>query len=232
VNARTRLLAGLVAPLLVLSLSSCGDDDPTDTDDRAPVLNEDKGRAALLTLDDLGDGYQEQAPDEAADNEGLDCLSRAARDFDNVQAKTELEVEYRKTGAADTLSEVSVLSGFSSFAEADRAETTLDELRGAMQDCRSAEYEEGDTTVSFDISVSDDQTVETLDQQVNLTLDGEITSGDTVVPLVIELRYFRIGNHGGTVSVSLLNSPDQASEVDRVIELGVDRFVDAVEPTA
>ena len=79
----------------------------------------------------------------------------------------------------------------------------------------------------FDISVSDDQTVEALDQQVNLTLDGDITIGETVLPLVIELRYFRIGNHGGTVSVSLLNAPDQTAEVDRLVELGVDRFVAA-----
>ena len=228
-KAGSRLLAGLVAPLLVLSLAACGDDDP-DNDDAPVVLNEAKGRAALLTLDDLGTGYREQAPDEDGANEGLDCLSRAARDFDAVKGKTQLEVEFRKKGLAGTLSEVSVLSGFSSFAEADRAETTLDELRGAMQDCRSAEYEQGDSTISFDISVSDDQTVETLDQQVNLTLDGDITVGETVLPLVIELRYFRIGNHGGTVSVSLLNAPDQTAEVDRLVDRGVDRFVELVEP--
>jgi hypothetical protein len=230
VNAGPRLLAGLVAPLLVLTLAACGD-DPAEAD-RPTVLSEAKGRAALLTLKDLGAGYREQAPDDDGANEGLDCLSRAARDFDAVKGKTELEVEYRKKGAVGTLTEVSVLSGFSSFAESDRAEDTLDELRGAMQDCRTAEYEQGDATIKFDVSVSDDQTVEGLDQQVNLTLDGDITFGDTVLPLVIELRYFRIANHGGTVSVSLLNAPDQAAEVDRLVELGVNRFVDLVEPKA
>ncbi len=134
-------------------------------------------------------------------------------------------MEFRKAGPAGTLSEVSVLSGFSSYAEADRAETSLDVLQAAMRDCTSAEYEQEGTAVRFDISVSDDRTVDGLDQQVNLTLDGDITVGETVVPLVVELRYFRIANHGGTVSVSLLNAPGQASEVERLVELGVDRFV-------
>jgi hypothetical protein len=223
VRAAPRLLAGLVAPLLVLSIASCGGDPAADA---APaVLGEADGRRALLTLADLGSGYRDQAPDDDGANEGLDCLSRAARTFDEVKGRTELEVEFRKAGPAGTLSEVSVLSGFSSFVETDRAENTLDELRGAMQDCRTAEYEQDGTTIRFDISVSDDKSVEGLDQQVNLTLDGEITVGETVLPLVIELRYFRVANHGGTVSVSLLNAPDQAGEVDRLVELGVDRFV-------
>jgi hypothetical protein len=230
VKAPSRLLAGLATSLLLLPLAACGDDDPADKDDRPSVISEEKGRAALLTLKDLGAAYREQAPDDDGANEGLDCLSRAARDFDAVKGMTELEVEYRKKGPEGTLSEVSVLSGFSSFAEADRAENTLDELRGAMQDCRSAEYEQDDATVSLDISVSDDQTVDALDQQVNVSLDGTITIGETVLPLVIELRYFRIANHGGTVSVSLLNAPDQTSEVDRLVQLGVDRFVDLVGP--
>jgi hypothetical protein len=101
-----------------------------------------------------------------------------------------------------------------------------------MQDCRTAEYEEGNTTITFEIDVSDDKTSEVLDQQVNVTLEGVITVGETELPLVIELRYFRIANHGGTVSVSLLNAPDQSGEIDRLLDLGVDRFVDLVEPKA
>ena len=96
-----------------------------------------------------------------------------------------------------------------------------------MQDCRTAEYEQDGTSIRFEIAVSDGKSVDGLDQQVNLTLDGEITMGETVLPLFIELRYFRIANHGGTVSVSLLNAPDQIAEVDRLVELGVDRFVAA-----
>jgi hypothetical protein len=223
-------LAGLLTLLLALSLASCGDDDsPPDTQREAKVVNEEKGRAALLSLKDLGRGYEKRVPDDKGDNEGLDCLSRAARDFDAVDGATEIEVEFRKPGPAGTIGEVSVLSGFSSFADPDRAETTLDELRGAMQDCRSAEYEEGGTSVHFDISVSDDQVLDALDQQVNVTLDGEITSGEAVLPLVIELRYFRIANHGGTLSVSLLNAPDQATEVDRLVDLGAKRFVKVAE---
>jgi hypothetical protein len=223
-------LAGLLAPLLALSLAACGDDNSPDTQREAKVVNAEKGSAALLTLKDLGLGYEKRASDGEGDNEGLDCLSRAARDFDTVDGATELEVEFRKPGPAGTVSEVSVLSGFSSFADPDRAETTLDELRGAMQDCRSAEYEEGTAKIRFDISVSDDQVTDDLDQQVNVTLDGEVTSGETVLPLVIELRYFRIANHGSTVSVSLLNAPDQAAEVDRLVDLGVKRFLKVALP--
>ena len=226
-----RLLAGVVALLLVPALAGCADDDGADTDKVRP-MSEEKAQAALLTRDDLGPGYQEQPPDDDGDNEGMDCLSRAARDFEQAKAATELELEYRKPGAAEDLSEVSVLTGFSSYAEKDRAETTLDELRSAMQDCRTAEYEEGEATIHFEIEVSDDRSSEALDQQVNVTLDGAITVGETVLPLVIELRYFRIANHGGTVSVSLLNAPDQSGEIDRLVELGVDRFIAVAEPAA
>jgi hypothetical protein len=225
-----RLLAGLVVLLLVCALAGCGGDDDGSDADKVRPMSEDKAQAALLTSADLGVGYQVQPADDDGDNEGMDCLSRAARDFDNAKAPTELEREFRKAGAAEDLSEVSVLTGFSSYAEKDRAETTLDELRGAMQDCRTAEYEEGNATITFHIDVSDDKASEVLDQQVNVTLDGVITVDETELPLVIELRYFRIANHGGTVSVSLLNAPDQSGEIDRLLDLGVDRFVDLVAP--
>jgi hypothetical protein len=228
---RPRLLAGLVALLLVPALAGCSGDADGSNGDKVRAMSEEKARTALLTLDDLGAGYQAQPADDDGANEGMDCLSRAARDFENAKAATELELEYRKPGGADDLSEVSVLSGFSSYAEEGRAEDTLDELRGAMQDCRTAEYEEGEATIRFDIEVSDDKTSEALDQQVNVTLDGVITVGETALPLVIELRYFRIANHGGTVSVSLLNAPDQSGEIDRLTELGVDHFVDVAGAT-
>jgi hypothetical protein len=230
VTAVSRLAAGLVAPLLVISLAGCNGDDAVADTVKARAMSEAKGQAALLTLNDLGPGYKKQATDDAGDNEGMDCLSVAARQFDSVKAATELELEFRNKGPDGTLGQVSVQSGFSSYAEADRAEITLDELRGAMQDCRTAEYEEDDATIAFDISVTDEKTTDVLDQQVNVTLDGEITIGETVLPLVIELRYFRIDNHGGAVSVSLLNAPDQQPEIDRLVEIGVDRFVDVVAP--
>lgn len=226
------LTVGLLTSLLALPLLSCSDDGSADGAARVDVLGEGKAQAALLTLEDLGAGYERQPSGEEGENDGLDCLSRAARDFAAVQGATELEVEYRRPGAAGSASEVSVLSSFSSFAEPDRAETALDELRGALQDCRTAEYEDGDTSISFDISVSDDRTDDSLDQQVNVTLDGEIVTGRSVVPLLIELRYFRVANHDGAVSVSLLNTPDGAGEVDRLVERGVERFLKVTdEPT-
>jgi hypothetical protein len=232
VRPSSRLCAGLVAPLLLLTLAGCtGDDALADTTDKVEVMSAAKGESALLTGTDLGSGYQKQPADEDGDNDGMDCLSLAAREFESATAATDLEVEYRKPGPANTLGEISVLSGFSSYADKDRAEITLDELRGAMQDCPSAKYEQDDATISFEISVSDDKTVEALDQQVNVTLDGDITIGDTVLPLVIELRYFRIANHAGTVSVSVLNAPDQVGEIDRLVGLGVHRFVDVVDAT-
>ncbi|MDQ4052914.1 MAG: hypothetical protein M3237_09460 [Actinomycetota bacterium] len=228
-----RVLPGLVAPLLLIPLAGCtGDDATADTVAEVRAMSAAQAEAVLLTRHDLGPGYKEQAVDEDGDNDGMDCLSLAAREFESSKAATELEVEYRKPGPADTLGEVSVLSGFSSYVDKDRAEVTLDELRGAMQDCPSARYEQDDATISFDISVSDDKTVEALDQQVNITLDGDITIGDTVLPLVIELRHFRIANHAGTVSVSVLNAPDQVGEIDRLVGLGVDRFVDVADATS
>jgi hypothetical protein len=231
VRVPSRLLAGLVAPLLLLPLAGCSGDDAS-ADTPVQAMGKAKAQAALLTSKDLGPGYEKQAPDDDGDNDGMDCLSLAARQFDAAEAPTELEVEYRKPGPADTLGEVSVLSGFSSYAEKDRAESTLDELQSAMGDCDKAEYEQDDATISFEISVSDDKTVDALDQQVNVTLNGDITIGKTVLPLVIELRYFRIANHGGTVSVSVLNAPDQVGEIDRLVGLGIDRFVAVADTKA
>lgn len=225
-----RAAAALVAPVLVLSLAGCSGDDAQAGTTKARAMSDAQGRPALLTGRDVGPGYRKQPPDDDGGNEGMDCLSVAARQFERVAAATELEREFRKAGPAGTLGEVSVLSGFSSYAEAERAEITLDELRGGLQDCRTAEYEEEGATIHFDIAVSDEKTTDELDQQVNVTLDGEITIGETVLPLVVELRYFRIDNHGGTVSVSLLNAPDEAAEVDRLVGLGVDRFVELVAP--
>jgi hypothetical protein len=231
-NATARLLAGLATPVLALSLVACSADTPAirSDDPGASVLGKGRARAALLTLEDLGPGYLRQTPDENGDNQGIDCLSTASRAFDRVQGETELEAEYRKTTAAATLGEVSVLSGFSSFSQTDTIATALDELQSALRDCSSAEYEEGEGTVRFDISVSDDKAVAALDQQVNLSLDGDITVGTTAFPLEIQLRYFRIANHSGTVSVSLLNAPDQVSEIDRVVGIAIDRFVEVARP--
>jgi len=233
VRPSSRLRAGLVAPLFFLTVAGCtGDDASADSVPKVRAMSEAAAEGALLTVKDLGPGYERQPVDEDGDNDGLDCLSLAAREFESAKAATDLEVEWRKPGPANTLGEVSVLSGFSSYAARDVAETTLDELRGAMQDCASATYEQDDATISFDISVSDDKTAEALDQQVNVTLNGDITIGDTVLPLVIELSYFRIANHAGTVSVSVLNAPDRIGEIDRLVGLGVDRFVDVVDSTS
>lgn len=225
-----RLRTTLAAPLLLLTLAGCtGDDASADTAETAKPMSEAAATAGLLTLDDLGPGYQKQPVDDPGDNEGMDCLSLAAREFEAAKPATEVQVEYRKPGPPQTLGEVSVLSGVSSYADLERAEITLDELRGAMQNCPSAEYEEDEATISFDISVTDDKTSEELDQQVNVTLDGEIAIGETVLPLLIELRYFRIANHGGAVSVSVLNAPDQLPEIDRLVELGVAKFIEVAD---
>lgn len=220
------LLAGLAVLLLVASFTGCSGEKAVADTEKLDALGEQEARAALLTLADLGPGYRAQEPDADDANEGIDCLSRAARDFDAAKGATDLELEYTKQDPAGGVGQVSVLSGVASFEQPGRAESTLDQLRAAMQDCGTAEYEQDDATVRFDISVSDGKTDEALDQQVNVALDGEITAGETVLPLVIELRYFRIANHGGTVSVSMLDSPSAATEVGRLVEIGVDRFVD------
>lgn len=228
-RSTARLLSSLVAPLLVLSLAACGDDDP---EDHEPVLSKQEARSGLLTSSDVGPGYHKQPAQDAgqdADNEGIDCLSSAARDFDAEKGVTEVEVKYRKEIGARGSGEVTVLSGISSYAENERAETALDDLRDAMLACETAEFEQDGATIRFDISVSEGRTADELDQQLNLELDGDITVGTTSRPLVVQLRYFRVGNHGGTVSVTLFDAPSRAGEVGRFVDLGVERFLTVVE---
>lgn len=226
-----RLLSGLVAPLLVLSLAGCSDDPDT----KEPVLSERQARDGLLKTSDLGPGFRRlTAGDDSDDDDNLaiDCLGGAAFEFDSQQGVTEVQVEYRKKTDARGGTETSVQSAVSSYAEADRAEASLDALRDAMVDCKTAEYEQDGASVRFTISVSEGRTAHELDQQLNLELAGVLTIGETALPLVVHLRYFRIGNHGGTLSVTQFNTPERAAEVDRLLELSVQRFVAVVNEAA
>lgn len=255
----TRAPLAALLTFCLCALVACGGDDPDDTPTR--TIDTTTAEEALLTITDVGAAYSESPePEETGATGatgGTDCLSRATEEFESAKAATEVQTGFNKLAGAFTLAatsearepkpnealQVSVISKFSSFADADRAETTLDELRGALQDCRSATYEQGTGSVSFDISVDDDEADDALDQQVNVTLDGEITSATATAPFTILLHYFRVDNHYGAVNVSVIGPSAQGAdaelpekmvaarerntetEVQRLLDIGVDKFL-------
>lgn len=205
-----RLGASMSTLALCVFLAGCGgsgasrDDNagagsPGGTGASAP--SDDELATALLTSDDVPEGYTEDVPEESTDSTVFDgtCLTDVA-DFkaqvgsDPVsEAKTEFTTE-------DAGSQAQIAAGTAYYADEDAVTKAFGAFYDSVSGCTDLTFSDEDD-ISYDIAVAIDDTVtvDGADQQLTITLDGSVTAGDQQLP--VAFRFLITQNGAGTSSV-------------------------------
>ncbi|MDP2772889.1 MAG: hypothetical protein Q8O61_04975 [Nocardioides sp.] len=221
---RTRLLATAVALGVVLTACGSGDDDGESAAE-PEVLTQESADGALLTLDDVGEGFVEGTEPEDEEDSDLGCLS-GINDLDNLEPETKAKVSFDAEG---TTSLRSVLSGVSSFEDTATLTEAFDDFRAGVEACESVDVTD-DTgfNVVLTVDVEDGDAIGDVDDQIRFTGTGEVSTGPTET-YSYELAFVasRIDNNLSVVGLIDLGAAGE-DIIDTLTETAVDRLNDAV----
>lgn len=202
------------ALLLSLSLGACGGGDGSGSDadgsDEVMVLSEDEATSALLTLEDLGEGFTDSGPSEDDADPDLGCLS-GINDLSDVAAETEVETNF------DSESETalrSVLTGVNSYADTATLEEAFADFRSSLEGCESIDVtDESGLNINLDVTIEDEPGLGESDEQVQFTGTGSVAGQGQNFSYDITFTATRIANNLTVVGVV-----DVGSQGDDVID--------------
>lgn len=247
VSSRSRTLrpgrgacAALAAVAAGALLAACGGGADGGSDDGsdggagaspAVVLDESQVEAALLTIDDLPDGWAIN-PDASDVLDGDDgdgdgkggapgCLGEV-EDGETFEPLAESSVEFE---VDDGFGVPALSSSVATFASEDEVSDQMDKLREVLSDCDPIDYTDPDdgTQISLTFETDDEPSSPDVDEQLNLTATGTISSG-LEFPFSLWMSVARIGNN--TTSVMITDLGDEAGEaLDPYTAIAVDRLL-------
>ena len=195
------------------------------------VLDDNQVKAALLTLDNMPDGWKvsTDTDNDLADAPG--CLA----DLDKLD-----QPDAESDGSADfedaALGLPALSTQVASFGSERDVTEAMDTFREAFTDCDHVDYTDpsDDTTIVLDFESDDEKSSPEVDDQFNLTATGTISSGFDF-PFGLWLSIARVDNNTTAVMITDL-SEDAGSALDPYTQMAVDRLVavlngDSPEPT-
>ncbi|SDO66103.1 hypothetical protein SAMN05192576_0213 [Nocardioides szechwanensis] len=224
---RTRLLTAALT--LGLALTACGgnsEDDENEPDPASQVLTQELADGALLTLDDVGEGFVDSTQPEDDEDSDLGCLSG----IDDLDAGTKAEVSFDAEGNAETGGVLrSVLSGVKSFDDTATVTDALKAFRTAVESCD--EVNVTDPTgfnLALTVTVDDGDEIGDVDDQVRLTGTGQVSTGPTET-YSYDLAFVasRIDNNLSVVGVIDLGAPGEAV-IGALTGTAIERLNDAI----
>lgn len=220
---RTRLLtAGLALGIL---LTACGGSDDDGADAGPTVLSQDSADSALLTLDDVGEGFVENTqPDEDETND-LGCLS-GINDLDELEADTDAKVNF--DSESDTALR-SVLSGISSFEDEATITEAFDDFRTSIEDCKGVDLTDpSGFTITLAVTVVDGDLGD-VDDQIHFTGTGQVSSGPgQTYSYDLAFVASRIDNNLSVVGLIDVGARGE-DVIDSLAETAVERLNDAID---
>lgn len=233
--------AGAAASALAVSLVlvACGGDTDTNTSSpsttstpsQAAVPTEDDLAAALLTADDVPDGYTEAAPDESDNSTVFDgtCLADVADFKEQVgsdpvsEAKTEFTTQ-------DASGQAQISSGISVYDDQAAVDAAFGAFYDSVKDCTNLSFTD-DNGVAYEITVAIDDTVslDGADQQLGITLDGTVTVGEQMLPIAFVFLLAQEGAATSAVGTSEIGgSYGINDEVETLAQTQADRLADVL----
>lgn len=221
---RVRTVLAALTLVTVAALSGCGGDDGSSSS--ATTLTKQQATEALLSLDDLGDGFK-VAEDDDDDDSSMGCLD----DFEGIddvvgEPTVEAEADYE----ADTeISLPGVLSAVASFESDAPAKKGMSEIRKALTDCTEVEQTDDDgTQFRLTIASDDKKAGPEADDQVNLSANGTVTTQGLTVPMAVHMSIIRVANHV-TMSGIVTMGEEAREDADEIAAAALARIVAVIE---
>lgn len=219
--------ASAVAVLAAVSalLGACGDGSEGGAGGRSVVvLDDDEVKKALLTLDNLPDGWVVSSDDDEDDGDAPGCLA-GLDDLEGTDSRSKASVDFE---VDDEFGLPALTNGVASFESERDVTEAMDTFREAFEDCDHVDYTdpEDGTEIVLDFTSDDELSSPEVDDQFNLTATGTITNG-LEFPFGLWLSVARVDNHTTTVMITDL-SEDSASLLDPYTTIAVDRLLAVV----
>lgn len=223
---RARLLSASL--VLGLALTACGGSDEGDEEpgSGSGALSQEKADGALLTLEDVGEGFVDSTgPDDEDEDSDLGCLS-GIEDLDDLEADTTAEVNFD----AETESSLrSVLSGVKSFEDEATPTGALEDFRASVAECDTVNVTDpSGFNLALEVTAVDGETIGDVDDQVHLTGTGQVSTGPTQT-YSYDLVYVvsRVGNNLSVVGVIDLGVKGE-DVAESLTETAIERLNDAI----
>jgi hypothetical protein len=223
VHARSRLLlCSLAATALVLG---CTDDGPQIDEDADQELVDE----VALTVDDLPDGFEEQAEDDDGDDASDDfeeCEELSGVDQDEAEenevAVAGDDVNFVRT---DVSSFTQVTSQVTTYRDADLARRQIeafqdDEFLACGAEALEEQFAEESDVVDFTL----DTTSPAADGDASFAVAFEMTTGEGI-PISMEMHGVLVGRVG--ISVIVVSAPEGVDE--GIIDDSFDAMLDRLE---
>ena len=230
-NTASRLAALAVLALVATSAAACGGDDKTASDDSstsssssaAPELTQDQLGQAVLQPENFTDGWT-QTPSDDSNDDSPGCLADVQAITDAVDEAAKVSFDYTYGDAGIPL----VTSSASAFDDEDTLVQAFDDVKSKLQACSTVTGTDSDGTV-YNLTMSyDDTSSADVDDQVNLTLDGSITTNGTDTTIAERITMARLGPNVLTTAELNLGDSSSLSDFDAYSSIALDRFVAVV----
>ncbi|WP_235734443.1 hypothetical protein [Nocardioides alcanivorans] len=220
-----RLVPAVASLLLAVSVTACSDgDDASGRPDQAWL------EPALLTVEDLGSGFQ-VAPDDERDGGGapdfgclfdFDVPGAGQRDRDNDDGEPEAEFQ-----AVDDPQLPMVLHSITDSGDGDKAAELLQKLGEQTGKCTEVdETDESGMRWQFDVEQDEETWAPGADQQLTVTASGTAALAPMTIPISFALTIVRTGDV--LTFVMFFDMADDVTDAHRsLVERACER-VDAV----
>jgi len=223
---RIRRLASAALLVTFATLTACGGDSEDKSGAKSSVLTAEQVEAAVITLADLGPGFEANSDDDDddGDDSGFGCLN-----FDSVQkikSDQKAEGDYQSTSDVGT---PLVFSKIGSFGDENDAAQVLTNLRDAVDGCEAVDdTKDGGLSVNLKVSVDNETAGAEATEQVNMIATGTGSIQGITFPLGIRMTLIRIGHHiTGIAYVGM--GADVAADGEALTDLALARLVAAIE---
>lgn len=226
--------------LLALTLAACGGSDGSDGggsdgDDSSAsaVPSEDELSAALLTSDDVPEGYVQSVPEDSDDSEVTlfddTCLADVSKFDDQVgsepasKAKTEFTLDEAATQAQ-------VTAGISVYEDEDAVTDAFGTFYDSLAGCTNVTFTDaGGNAYDIDVAVDDAVTIDGADSQLTITLSGDATAGDQSLPIDFGFVVVRQGAATSALGTSEIGSGfDVNDQIAAFAQTQSDRLADVL----
>lgn len=194
------------------SSSESGEPTETESATTSGTLTAEQVEQALITEDNLGDGWlrdPEDDEDEEDEEDAPGCIGeigRLTRSLDKVE-----EAEASFSFGAQGLPQVN--SGVKTYADETALSDLFDQFQDEIAGCDSISFDNDGTSAELTLTPVSDLSGVAVDDQANLVAAGQLTtaSGQTS-PIYIYFSYVRVGSSIGVTGTTSLSEVTTAHE--------------------